>query len=60
MQNYYYQILVNGQPWENLKIYNMRSAEAHLKHITDHVTHHIDYKDKQNEVILIKVEEVTR
>jgi hypothetical protein len=60
MQNYYYLILVNDQPWQDMKIWNLRSAEVHLKHITDYVTHHIDYRNCKHEIKLIKVDEVIK
>lgn len=57
MQNYYYQVLINGKPfpYEDSKIWNKASAMVHLKQAEAVVKTHDEYKDKDCTIELIKV-----
>lgn len=57
MQNYYYQVLINGKafPYEDSKIWNKASAMVHLRQAETVVKTHDKYKDKDCEIELIKV-----
>lgn len=57
MQNYYYQVLINGKafPYEDSKIWNEASAMVHLRQAEAVVRTHEEYKDKVCEIELIKV-----
>ncbi len=57
MQNYYYQVLIDGKvfPHEGFKIWNKESAEAYLKQAKKIVKTHIDYKHKNCKVELVIV-----
>lgn len=57
MQNYYYQVLINGKafPYEDSKIYNMASAMVHLEQAEEVVKNAIEYKNKDCTIELIKV-----
>jgi len=58
MQNYYYQVLIDGKvfPHEGYKIWNKKSAEGYLKQAETIVKTHVDYKDKDCKVELVRVE----
>ena len=58
MQNYYYQVLIDGKafPYEDSKIWNKESAEVYLKQAETNVKTHVDYKDKDCKVELLRVE----
>ena len=49
MQNYYYQVLIDGKvfPYEGCKIWNKESAEVYLKQAETIVKTHVDYKYKE-------------
>ena len=58
MQNYYYQVLINGKvfPYEGCKIWNKESAEVYLKQAETIVKTHVDYKYKNCKVELVRME----
>lgn len=58
MQNYYYQVLINGKvfPYEDCKIWNKESAEVYLKQAETIVKTHVDYKYKNCKVELVRKE----
>ena len=58
MQNYYYQVLIDGKvfPYEGCKIWNKKSAEAYLKLAEKIVKTHIEYKNKNCKVELMRME----
>lgn len=60
MQNYYYQVLINGKafPYEDSKIWNKASAMVHLRQAEAVVRLHDEYKGKDCKVELIKVEKL--
>ena len=60
MQNYYYQVLINGKafPYEDSKIYNMASAMVHLEQAEEVVKNALEYKDKDCTIEMIKVEKL--
>ena len=53
-QKYYYQILIDGKPWNNTKIWNKSSAEVIYNRVKCDRKRHVDYKDE--EIELIKIE----
>lgn len=57
MQKYYYQVLIDRKvfPYEGCKIWNRESAEVYLKQAETIVKTHIEYKDKNCEVELVRV-----
>ena len=58
MQNYYYQVLIDGKvfPYEGCKIWNKESAKVYLKQAETVVKTHVEYKDKNCKVELVRVE----
>ena len=58
MQNYYYQVLINGKafPYEDSKIWNKASAMVHLEQAEEVVKNALEYKNKDCTIELIKVE----
>ena len=58
MQNYYYQVLINGKvfPYEDYKIWNKECAEVYLKQAETIVKTHVDYKYKNCKVELVRKE----
>lgn len=62
MQNYYYQVLIDGKvfPYEGCKIWNKESAEVYLKQAETIVKTHVDYKYKNCKVELVRYDENTR
>jgi len=60
LQNYYYQVLINGKdfPYEDCKILDKASAIVHLRQAEAIVRNHEEYKGKDFKVELIKVEKL--
>ena len=58
MQNYYYQVLVDGKvfPYEGCRIWNKESAKVYLKQAKTIVKTHVDYKYKNCKVELVRIE----
>ena len=58
MQNYYYQVLIDGKvfPYEGYMIWNKRIAEIYLKQAETIVKTHVDYKYKNCKVELVRME----
>ena len=50
MQKHYWQILINGEPWHNQKIWNYRSAIAVYKKVKSDLERHVDYKGETIEL----------
>jgi len=61
MQNYYYQVLINGKafPFEGCKIWNRESAEVYYNQAKRIVRTHTEYKNKYCNVELVKVHDVS-
>lgn len=58
MQNYYYQVLINGKvfPYDGCKIWNKESAEVYYNQAKKIVRTHTEYKNKYCNVELVKVQ----
>jgi len=58
MQNYYYQVLIDGKvfPYKGCKIWNKESAEVYLKQAETIVKTHVEYKYRNCKVELVRVE----
>lgn len=53
MQKYYWQILVDGKPW-NMKIWNRASAEGVYKNVKSQLERHVDYKCEKIELVKLE------
>ena len=58
MQNYYYQVLIDGKvfPYKGYKIWNEESAKVYLRQAKTIVNTHIEYKYKNCKVELMRME----
>jgi hypothetical protein len=60
MQNYCYQVLIDGKvfPYKECKIWNKESAKVYLKQAETVVKTHVEYKHKNCNVELVRMESV--
>ena len=56
----YYQVVIDGKvfPYEGCRIWNKESAKVYLKQAETVVKTHIEYKDKNCKVELVRVESI--
>lgn len=54
MQTYFWQVLIDGEPWQNAKIWNEESAKVVYERVKSNVENHIDYKGENVELVKLQ------
>lgn len=54
MQKHYWQIMIDGNPWQNQKIWNIGSAKAVYEKVKNDLEKHVDYKGEIIEIVRIE------